>query len=206
MDERVATIHISKSRIPFQVPYSSLTDRLLLLDLKVWDPKQGWTISRPLFDTINPDHFRPVAEYLNRGDYAPDLVGRDTAAAHLVGVKTKEQKAAELIRCGVIFNIARDLQLSDLIELVVKKMKLLRPWPPLELTMVLTWVLEDASTGFEADDELRSLLEEYMADNFWEFVQAQTSNLSRTMNGHPDFQAAVMARVAENAKAKSSAG
>lgn len=80
-----------------------------------------------------------------------------------------EQKAVGLVRCGAIFNIARYVQLSDLIKsvvqktVVVQKTKLLCPWLRLELVSVLRWVLADASTGLEADDETRHLLEEHAA-------------------------------------------
>ncbi|KAI4139742.1 MAG: hypothetical protein L6R39_006139 [Caloplaca ligustica] len=101
--------------------------------------------------------FAPVAEFLEYGEYNPSMVSVGTDHAYLNAVSSVREE--EVIRCGVIFKIAQQLNLPGLQTLVLDKLKGLQPYPAYAFLVV-------ARTAFGAclaDDGLDKFLLEYLA-------------------------------------------
>ena len=84
-------------------------------------------IMSPLLSSIDPPTFNLVAEYLNYGEYIPNLIDQGTDRARLENVAPGNQMTDVLANCGILFGMGRDLDLVGLQELVVRKFLALAP-------------------------------------------------------------------------------
>lgn len=181
---------IGEDSTPVRVPKSSVMkpELLHLTECMTWDDELGWHITRPLYSAFTVARFQAVAGFLTHGDFNPKLLDDSDRRARLDGVESIAQKADALLDCGRAFNVAREVQLPEMTALVVRKVCVLRPWPAAEVLMVTNFVFHEPPTGLDADDDLRKLLCNHIAENFWEINSTQATNLKMILTRYPELE------------------
>ncbi|KAJ9649663.1 hypothetical protein H2199_000442 [Coniosporium tulheliwenetii] len=185
---------IGEDSTPVRVPKSSVTkpELLHLTECMTWDDTLGWHITRPLYSAFTVARFHPIAEFLTHGDFSPKLLDDDDPKPRLDGVESITQKADALLDCGRAFNVAREVQLPEMMQLVVRKICVLRPWPAAEVLMVTNFVFHEPPTGLDADDDLRKLLCNHIAKDFWDINSTQAKNLRMMLTRYPELEENVL--------------
>jgi hypothetical protein len=168
-----------------------------LEDLKE-DEELGTVISGARWTAINELHFIPVYEWLKGGEYAPRLNGNT-----LEGIITAKQFSAEIERCGRIFDLARQLLLWHLVDLIAQKFDVLcsRLYElegnvVAQIMTVIRLVYAEPSSETGGEKRMRELLIQAVADNFWDMVADQPSNMKHGLARFPQFHVAVLHRMA----------
>ena len=139
----------------------------------------------PTLAELDKDDFLPIGEYLQRGEYDPNIVDEGTEWVRLettIGVQedVSEEtiRSEEVIRSGVIYNTARTLELPGLQDLAFRKLKVLaknEPHQPFAILEVVDHVFK------AAEPDMKNYLVEYLAEHFWNFVMAENKKFTDVM-------------------------
>ena len=139
----------------------------------------------PTLAELEKDNFLPVGEYLQRGEYDPNIVDEGTEWVRLettIGlqedVSEETIRSEEAIRSGVIYNTARTLELPGLQDLAFRKLKALaknQPHQPFAILEVVDHVFK------AAEPDMKKYLVEYLAEHFWNFVMAENKKFTDVM-------------------------
>jgi hypothetical protein len=191
------TILIGPNRSEYQVPITRLKGNMYFIeDLRESD-EFGSVISGARWIALNERRFFPVYEWLRDTEYAPRL--KDNT---LEGIVKDTQYASELERSGRIFDLARQLLLWDLVNLVAQKFAVLcsrfcklKDKPVLEIITVIRLVYNEPSSETEGENHMRNLLVQLVAEFFWDLVTEQPSNLKHGLARFPEFHVAVLDRM-----------
>ncbi|TKA76247.1 hypothetical protein B0A49_03098 [Cryomyces minteri] len=144
----------------------------------------------------HPELFEPVADWLNHGEYHPFLVDDGTPFVHLQGLILRLQKADEVLRCGLTFAIAGQVELAELQELAVRKLRALHPYAPLQILQTAQVVFKAACGPHRADAAMRALLEDHLVDAFYDLMRDEPGSLHMVMTEHAALAERVHARLA----------
>jgi hypothetical protein len=161
------------------------------------DEEFGAVISGARWTAINEQRFLPVYEWLKSGEYSPRLEGDA-----LEGILDDSQYRKEMERCGYIFDLARQLLLWKLVDLVTLKFEVLcshfsrlEEKPVLQIMPVIRLVHAEPSSETDGETRMRDLLVELVAGHFWDMVAEQPSNTQHILARFPEFHAAVLERM-----------
>lgn len=134
----------------------------------------------PFLSGLKKDEFHPVGEYLERGEYNPNILDEGTEYVRLAIEMTEAERGEEAVRSATIDSIAQLLELPGLQDLAFRKLKALATWDPHQAFAILCVV----ESNFEkAADDLRQYLVQYLADHYWELVLAETVKMAEVMRG-----------------------
>lgn len=160
-DQFMADWMIGNPMERFPIPISAVEHRKHLMKMGImWRNKEGkMVVHTPSFASINPHYFRFVAEFLcNTGDFSvPES-------------QNVEEDGADGLweTYGGVWTIAVDLCLEDLLELLVRKVKALRPWPLSErFTNFVSTVYADDTlpASLDGDIHMRELISKFVAQH-----------------------------------------
>lgn len=132
----------------------------------------------PVLSSLDPDDFSPVGQYLERGEYNPNILDEGTEWVRLEDDMTHQQHSQEIFRCGTIYLLAQTLNILGLKDLALRKLKALakqQPGHPLAILCVVDAVFESG------DEDLRDFLVQYLADNYWTVVLAEPKKFAELM-------------------------
>ncbi|KAL8980712.1 MAG: hypothetical protein Q9205_004286 [Flavoplaca limonia] len=140
-------------------------------------------IMTPWLTTISADDFRLIVEFVESGEYHPYIIDAGTDRAHLAGVSNVEDKKMEVLKCGVVYTLARQLNMPKLQALVISKLRTLQPYPAEELIAMTDLAF---GSGLSEEDGLDKLLVSYIAGHYFDLSTAATSLFNKllTANGH----------------------
>lgn len=172
----IVTFYIGKPEKPFSVPRKSVDDLGCFRDVKVWETNSGWVMRRPAYQNLNPKNFISIAEYLSVGDFSPRLLDRGTKDVHLENITSPTERQQALIKCAKTWEIAREMLIEELMELLAEKLTALNPWPIHGLLIFAKAVFSVSSTC-DADDHIRESISKYLVANLLAIVQEEPSNL-----------------------------
>ena len=148
-------------------------------------PELGSYIMSPILSHLTNADFLPVGQYLERGEYDPNLLDEGTEWARLVTEESGPGAAREVIRCATIYDTARMLELYGLQDLAFRKLKALankvphQPWAILCAADVLFKI---------AQPNMKQYLVQYLAKHFWSLVKAESRDLAQLMQGNDELQ------------------
>ena len=117
-------------------------------------------IMTPWLTAISADDFRPIAEFVESGEYHPYIIDAGTDRAHLAGVSNVQDKKTEVLKCGVVYTLARQFNMPKLQALVISKLRTLQPYPAEELIAMTELAF---GSGLREEDGLDKLVVSYIA-------------------------------------------
>ena len=189
----IVTFFIGKSQQPFKIPRIQVENRGCFRDVMAWEENNGYCMRRPSYNKLNSTYFSNVVEFLTGGDFKPLLTKRGTKEAHVEDATTASGKQIAILKCAEAWEVAHEILIDDLMELVAEKLKTLKPWPLLEILLVAKIVFAEASTDCEADNEMRKIISDYFAENFWSFAQKEFTNFKDKLCQCPELAKMVWA-------------
>ncbi|KAK5147957.1 hypothetical protein LTR04_000731, partial [Oleoguttula sp. CCFEE 6159] len=202
----IVSILIGKPYRIFQVVKARIERHAYLSYGIEWSDKHGYFISNPTLSAIEPELFEPVADWLNHGEYHPFLVDDGTPFAQLQGLASRLQKADEVLRCGLTFAIAGQVELAELQDLAVRKLRALHPYAPLQILQAAHVVFKAPCGPHRADAAMRTLLEDHLVDAFYDLMKDEPANLHMVMTEHAALAERVHARLAAAARGSKGPG
>ncbi|KAF2712489.1 hypothetical protein K504DRAFT_531579 [Pleomassaria siparia CBS 279.74] len=143
----------------------------------VVDTCTGWTYQRRCCENFEPDDFEVVAEYLQTGDFGCRIFENDGQRKH-----TFEQ-------CAAAWNIAVELGATDLLEFIVMKVELTRPWEPMDALAFGAIVYQTGIEGtlLPAHGNMKDILVDFVARHYSEYLGKHPTAFGEHMTGIPDF-------------------
>jgi hypothetical protein len=181
-------IYVDNPYKNFSVKRSGLDASPLLQNLIAYNPEIGWYVMSPLLSTLKEDEFLPVSQYLERGEYDPNILDEGTDYVRLETELTEAKRGGEAVRCATIYSIAQVLELPGLQDLAIRKLKALatrEPHHPFAILCVVESIFD------QADKDLRQYLVQYLADHYWDLVLAETVKMAEVMRGIGDLEKSV---------------
>jgi hypothetical protein len=162
------------------------------------DEELGTVISGARWAAIDEHRFTPIYEWLKEGEYEPRLNGNN-----LDGIIKSKQFVNEVERCGRIFDLARQLLLWRLGDLVAKKFSVLcsrfckmEEKPVAQLMIVVRLVYSEPSSETDGERRMRELLIQAVSEHFWDMATEEPSNMKHGLARFPQFYVAVLDRMA----------
>ena len=156
-------IYVDNPYVIYSVKSSSLDDASPLLASHYQDNNSDPYIWTPWLSAISGDDFRPVAEFVESGKYHPYIIDAGTDRAHLAGVSKVQDQKLEVLRCGVVYTLARQFNMPKLQSLVISKLKTLEPYPADELIAITELAF---GTGLDGEDGLDKLVVDYIVVSY----------------------------------------
>ena len=167
------------SDVVIRITRSKLSASPKLQDLLHRDSESGWFVMSPLLSSMTKVEFEPIAHFLQRQEYSPNLLDDGTDYVRLERPFTSEELGQEIERSGMIHSNAQQFKIEALQNLSFRKLKVLatsdEPFPLISILNVIQEVFEVASA------ELRQFLIQYLAQSFWEFVDLETQKTKEVM-------------------------
>ena len=167
----------------------------LLSRLVAEDADNGHYVMSPLLSSLDADVFQPIAEFLDRREYRPNILDEGTEWVRLEADFTPRERGQEIVRSGVVYDLARMLEIRDLQDLAFRKLKVLggvaESVPPLAILSVIEQVFESAN------DDLRQYLIRFTADEYWPLIMAETEKMAEIMQTNANFAKSVFILLGE---------
>ncbi|KAJ4993892.1 hypothetical protein SVAN01_00369 [Stagonosporopsis vannaccii] len=118
-----------------------------------------WELVHPRLVDILPADFRWAAEFLSDGDFGH----RDP--------NEEEQVAETFAQCLSAWKTAETLNMDDLLEHIVKKLRAAQPWWDLWNVMAFACSIYQSDVSLQAHSDLKALFSEYIADLFFVYLE-----------------------------------
>ncbi|KAF3038723.1 hypothetical protein E8E11_003799 [Didymella keratinophila] len=125
-----------------------------------------WELVHPRLVDIAPEDFRWAAEYLSDGDFGH----REP--------ETEEEVADSFAQCMSAWRTAELLDMDDMLDHIVDKIRASQPWWDLWNVMAFTVSIYQSEVALQAHDELKALFSEYIAELF--YIYLEDDHLSST--------------------------
>ncbi|KAL8911814.1 MAG: hypothetical protein Q9171_003082 [Xanthocarpia ochracea] len=186
-------IYVDNPIVIYSVKTSNLKEASPVLASYYRDGKDGSYIMAPWLLAISAGDFRPVAEFVESGEYHPYLIDAGTDRAHLAGVSKMEDKKMEVLKCGVIHTLARQCKMPRLQALVISKLKSLQPFPAEELIAMSELAF---GSGLGEEDGLDRLVVNYIVDHYFVLPDVATSRLNQLLAAKDELGRQVFAMMA----------
>lgn len=197
-------IFVGNPHKPFVVKRSELEKRSpLLFGLVSHHRTESSYIMSPLLSNISFEDFRTIAEYLDHGEYRPNLLDDGTRWARLENISTDAQRAEELHRSGIRYCHAQQLELSDLQMLIFRKVKALGHYPAFELLSAVHLMYRE---GPPDKDEMHDFFVHHLAEHFYELLLEDMARFVELLQGHPELARCVFERLGMVGRFKDEAG
>ncbi len=177
-------IYVGNPHKKFRAKRSGLEASPLLSSLATYHPQNGWYLMSPLLSSLNADEFFPVGQYLERGEYNPNILDEGTEWVRLEDGLTDQQRGQEVVRCGTIYSLAQTLELPGLQDLAFRKLRALAKqelYHPLAILCVVEMVFESGN------EDLRDYLVHYLANNYWSIVLAETEKSAEVLQAYEEL-------------------
>ena len=175
-------IYVDNPHKRFPVKRTGLDASPLLSKLVTYHPENGWYIMSPMLSSLAANDFKPIGEYIDRGEYRPNILDDGTVHVRLEGDLNPEMLRVEVVRCGIIYQIAEILEMPGLQDLAFRKLKALQPYhQPLEILTVIELLYDIGSP------ELRQYLTQHVADGFWNLVRAEHGKMEEVMRANEEL-------------------
>ncbi len=168
------------------------------------DYLNGYCVDRPLFHRFPAREFQCVMDWIENKEYTPVILDRGTPQQRLDSTAYNMHGMA--YRCGLIFTIARHLEIDDLKTLALEKLKLCKPWLSRHILSVARTFLTESTTEGPAETELQNLLEDHIAANFYELARDEPETFRLILAKHALFEYSVLSRRLEIVSEKIEAG
>jgi hypothetical protein len=166
---------IGANKTPFLLRKQVIDERPELKGLPITEDEDGnFTVCKPSFRQIQPEHFRVVAEYLDTNDFGPPIPSDGSASIDLA------MKTEVIERCQEVWMVNRYLVLDELYQRVLEKMMAIQPWPPLEALSFASTVFSDLLI-LEASEMMGTMLARFIADNWWSYYRTYPTPLMEKM-------------------------
>lgn len=187
-------IYVGNPHKKFRAKRSRLNASPLLSSLATYHPENGWYLMSPMLSSLDPGDFFPIGQYLERGEYDPNILDEGTDWVRLERDLTDYQGGQEIIRCGTIYSTAQMLELPRLQDLAFRKLKALSKRAILQPFAILCVIELVFASGRE---DLRQYLVRYFADNYWEIVLGETVKAAEVMRGDEELAKGVFQTLSE---------
>lgn len=142
----------------------------------------------PLLSSINAQDFLPIGQYLERGEYNPNILDEGTEWVRLEEDTSHRQPGEEVVRCGTIYSLAQILELPGLQDLAFRKLKALAKQEPYQPRAILSVVERIFGTS---DEDVRDYLVHYLAQKYWDIVLAEPVKVAEVMQANEDLSKGV---------------
>ena len=149
-------------------------------------------VMTPLLREFEVDHFKPVAECLDHGEYRPNLLNENSDHARLENTNTDVERVNELVRCGVVYYLAQMVELPGLQKLDFCKLKVLVPFTASKLLSLVQLVFISTTS---ADEELHLYLINYIANHYDEILEADSPRFTETMKEHAQLDESIYGKL-----------
>ncbi|KAG9691087.1 hypothetical protein KCU95_g12523, partial [Aureobasidium melanogenum] len=143
------------------------------------DNKNGFEIQNAVFKKLNPTAFESIVTWLNTADYAPRLIEGDHP--HLEGVKSTGQFEEAADAASVLWNIAHKLELTDLQELIYRKIEVQTPLAANSLLLMTRMVFWNSPTDAKIDEKMRKMLRLDVATRLHEILDEEPLLFNRVV-------------------------
>ncbi|KAI4223556.1 MAG: hypothetical protein L6R36_005325 [Xanthoria steineri] len=154
-------------------------------------------IMSPRLSAISADDFRPVAEFIESGEYHPYMIDAGTDRACLAGVLSMRDKKAEVLKCGIIYMLAYQFNMPRLQALVISKLKTLQPFPAEELIAMTELAF---GSGLGEEDGLDKVVISYIVEHYFDLATEATPTFNQLLASNSDLRNQVFARMAGGSK------
>ncbi|KAF3042421.1 hypothetical protein E8E12_008604 [Didymella heteroderae] len=118
-----------------------------------------WELVHPRLVDISPEDFRWAAEYLSDGDFGH----REP--------ETEEEVAEAFAQCMSAWRTAELLDMDDLLEHIVHKIRCSQPWWDLWNVMAFAVSIYQSEVPIQAHDELKAIFSEFIAEFFYIYLE-----------------------------------
>ena len=152
----------------------------LLRDMIKYQNNEAYIMSPVLADLL-PSHFESVSEYLDHGEYKPNLLDEGSKYARLEMVETPNQSFEAIIQCGHLYTISGQLELPRLQNLVIRKFKALLPYTAEDFLLITKLFY---CFGPPSDGSLHDFIVKYAADHFYELWGAASKPFMELLELH----------------------
>lgn len=133
---------------------------------------------------MNAQDFLPIGQYLERGEYNPNILDEGTEWVRLEDDTAHRQPSQEVVRCGTIYSLAQILELPGLQDLAFRKLKALAKQEPYQPCAILSVIERIFGTG---DEDVRDYLVYYLAQQYWDIVLAEPVKVAEVMKANEDL-------------------
>ncbi len=164
-----------------------------------YQPDNGWYAMSPTLSQLDKDDFMPIGQFLERGEYDPNILDEGTEWVRLETNVSGQDAGEEVMRCGIIYDIARTLELPGLQHLAFRKLKALaknEPHKPFAILCVVDHVFK------HAQPDMRRYLVEYLAEQFWSLVTLENKKIAEIMEADEELGKRVFGRLAGHPEAE----
>ena len=179
----------------YRVRRQGLDASPLLSSLLVNNAESGYYVMSPLLSSLNGQDFLPIAEYFERQEYSPNIIDVGTDWVRFEIGFTPEERGHEIIRSGIIYNLAKTLEMVDLQGLTFEKLKTLIGFDEVFPLIAILTIVEHVFGN--ANEDLRQYLIRVVADTYWPLVMAETAKMAEVMQGCQDLAKGVFTRLSE---------
>ena len=153
----------------------------------------GSYIMAPILSQLNKIDFLPVGQYLERGEYDPNLLDEGTDWIRLETNVSGQDADEEVMRCATIYDIAGQLEIAGLQDLAFRKLKALAKNEPHQPSAILCAV----DIVFKiAQPNMRQYLVEYLAEQFWNLMMEENQRLAEVMKANDELRKKVFGLLA----------
>ena len=159
----------------------------------------GWYVMAPILSQLNKDDFFPVGQYLERGEYDPNILDEGTDWVRLVSNVSGRNAATEVMRCATIYDIAGKLEIAGLLDLAFRKLKTLAKNEPHQASAILGAV--DVVFKY-AKPNMKQYLVKYLAEQFWNLMTEENGLLARIMESNDELRERVCSILAGRPEAE----
>lgn len=144
----------------------------------------------PILSSLDANDFQPIGEYIDRGEYRPNILDDGTLHARLEGDLNPEMLRFQVVRCGIIYKVAQMLEIPGLQDLAFRKLKILEDDDQaLEILTVIELVFEVGSP------EICEYLTQRVADHYWRLILAETDQMVEVMVANQDLAKGVFKKL-----------
>ena len=150
-----------------------------------YHPDDGWYVMAPVLSQLNKMDFFPVGQYLERGEYDPNILDEGTDWVRLETNVSGQDAGGEVMRCATIYDIAGKLEIAGLHDLVFRKLKALaknEPHQPSAILRAVDIVFKNAQP------DMRQYLVEYLAEQFYDLMTEENILLVGVIKGNDELR------------------
>ncbi|MCJ1385629.1 hypothetical protein MMC17_008752 [Xylographa soralifera] len=174
-------IFIGNPHRDFIVKRIGLEQSALLRDSIKYQSGEAYIMSPVLADLL-PDDFESVAEYLDHGEYKPNLLNEGSDYARLENVEDNpDQKFEAILQCGQLYTTSGRLELPGLQDLVIRKFKTLRPYAAEDFLLITKLFY---CFGQPADRGLHDFIVNYAAEHFYKLWDKASKTFKELLEFH----------------------
>ena len=189
-------VYVGNPHQDFVLKERGLLKSSLLPTLVKYQDEESYIMS-PLLSALQPKDFASVAEYLDHSEYAPNLLDEGTDYARLEKVETLMECSFAVRQCGDLYQLAIELEIAGLRNLVIRKFQALMPYS--EENFILMSRLFYAS-GRPVDPGLHDFMVTYAVDHFYELWRAQSLCFARLLQEHQPLATSVYQKLGGSVK------